>query len=79
WKRPFVFMASAYYKYLWDVNPYTLENVRIRYAANNDTRAQVYGLDMRLNGEFVPGTESWISIGLLKATENQNNRGNIPG
>lgn len=78
WKRPFVFRASAYYKYLWDVNPYTLENVRIRYAANNDAKAQVYGLDMRLNGEFVPGTESWISLGLLKATENQNNRGDIP-
>jgi hypothetical protein len=62
---------------LWDVNPYTLENVRIRYAANNDTKAKVYGLDMRLNGEFVPGTESWISVGLLKAVENQNNRGDI--
>jgi hypothetical protein len=78
WKRPFVFRASAYYKYLWDVNPYTLENVRIRYAANNDTKAKVYGLDMRLNGEFVPGTESWICLGLLKAVENQNNRGDIP-
>lgn len=77
WERPFVFRASAYYKYLWDVNPYTLENVRIRYAANNNTKAKVYGLDMRLNGEFVPGTESWISIGLFKAVENQNNRGDI--
>ena len=77
WQRSFVFRASAYYKYLWDVNPYTLENVRIRYAANNETKAKVYGLDMRLNGEFVPGTESWISIGLLKALENQNNRGDI--
>ena len=77
WKRPFVFRASAYYKNLWDVNPYTLENVRIRYAANNNTKARVYGVDMRLNGEFVPGTESWISLGLLKAEENQNGRGFI--
>lgn len=77
WSRPFVFRAAAYYKSLWDVNAYTLENVRIRYVANNDTKAQVYGLDLRLNGEFVPGTESWISLGLLKATENQNNRGAI--
>lgn len=77
WDRPFVFQAAAYYKYLWDVNPYTLENVRIRYFADNNTKAWVYGLDMRLNGEFVPGTESWISLGLLKAEENQNNRGKI--
>lgn len=77
WDRPFVFRAAAYYKSLWDVNAYTLENVRIRYVANNDTKAQVYGLDFRLNGAFVPGTESWISLGLLKATENQSNRGNI--
>jgi hypothetical protein len=77
WDRPFVFQAAAYYKYLWNVNPYTLENVRIRYFADNNTKAWVYGLDMRLNGEFVPGTESWISLGLLKAEENQNNRGKI--
>lgn len=77
WNRPFVFQAAAYYKYLWDVNPYTLENVRIRYLANNNTKAWVYGLDMRLNGEFVPGTESWISLGVLKSEENQNNRGKI--
>jgi hypothetical protein len=77
WNRPFVFQAAAYYKYLWDVNPYTLENVRIRYLANNNSKAWVYGIDMRLNGEFVPGTESWISLGLLKAEENQNNRGRI--
>ena len=77
WNRPFVFQAAAYYKYLWDVNPYTLENVRIRYLANNNSKAWVYGIDMRLNGEFVPGTESWISLGLLKAEENQNNIGRI--
>lgn len=78
WGRPFVFQSSAYYKHLWDVNPYTLENVRIRYAANNNTKAKVYGLDLRLNGEFVPGTESWISLGLLNAEENQDERGTIP-
>lgn len=77
WNRPFVFQAAAYYKYLWDVNPYTLENVRIRYLAENNAEAWVYGLDMRLNGEFVPGTESWISLGLLKAQESHNERGKI--
>lgn len=78
WQRPFVLRAAAYYKYLWDVNPYTLENVRIRYMANNNAKASIYGLDLRMNGEFVPGTESWISLGILKAEENQNNRGDIP-
>ncbi len=78
WNRPFVLRAAAYYKNLWNVNPYTLDNVRIRYAANNNSKAHIYGIDLRLNGEFVPGTESWISLGLLKAEENQNNRGSIP-
>ena len=78
WDRPFVLQSAAYFKKLWDVNLYTLENVRIRYAANNNTTANVYGLDLRLNGEFVPGTESWISLGFLNAQENQDGRGNIP-
>jgi hypothetical protein len=78
WNRPFVLQSAAYFKKLWDVNPYTLENVRIRYAATNNTTANVYGLDLRLNGEFVPGTESWISLGFLDAQENQDGRGNIP-
>jgi hypothetical protein len=78
WDRPFVLQSAAYFKKLWDVNPYTLENVRIRYAATNNTTANVYGLDLRLNGEFVPGTESWISLGFLNAQENQDGRGNIP-
>ena len=78
WDRPFVLQSAAYFKKLWDVNPYTLENVRIRYAATNNTTANVYGLDLRLNGEFVPGTESWISLGFLNAQENQGGRGNIP-
>src|SRR5690606_25606199 len=60
-----------------DVNTYTLENVRIRYRANNDANAYAYGLDMRLNGEFVPGTESWLSIGYMKTEENISNRGFI--
>ena len=69
WKRPFKLISEAYYKSLSDVNPYTIENVRIRYAANNDAKAYAYGLDFRLNGEFVPGTESWFSFGYLKTEE----------
>lgn len=77
WDRPFKLTSEVYYKDLSDVNPYTLENVRIRYSANNSAKAYAYGLDMRLNGEFVPGTESWFSFGYLKTEENINNRGYI--
>lgn len=77
WDRPFKLTTEAYYKNLTNVNPYTVENVRIRYAANNNAKAYAYGLDMRLNGEFVPGTESWFSFGYLKTEENINNRGYI--
>ena len=78
WDRPFKLTTEAYYKKMTDVNPYTVENVRIRYRANNSATAYAYGLDMRLNGEFVPGTESWFSFGYLKTDENINNRGDIP-
>jgi TonB-dependent receptor-like protein/carboxypeptidase-like protein len=78
WNRPFKFVAEAYYKKLTDVNPYTIENVRIRYRAKNNAKAYAYGLDLRLNGEFVPGTESWFSFGYLKTEENIDNRGYIP-
>lgn len=77
WKRPFKLTTEAYYKNITDVNPYSVENVRIRYNATNDTEAYAYGLDLRLNGEFVPGTESWFSLGLLKTEENRNGRGYI--
>ena len=77
WSRPFKFTSDAYYKSLSNVNPYTVDNVRIRYAANNNAKAYATGLDLRLNGEFVPGTESWISLGYLKTEENIDNRGYI--
>ena len=77
WDRPFKLISEAYYKNMTDVNPYTLENVRIRYRARNNAEAYAYGLDLRLNGEFVPGTESWFSFGYLKTEENIDNRGYI--
>jgi len=77
WDRPFKMVTEAYYKSLTDVNPYTLENVRIRYAANNNATAFAQGLDLRLNGEFVPGTESWFSFSYLKTKENIDNKGDI--
>ena len=77
WNRPFKLTTEIYYKDLSDVNSYTVDNVRIRYRADNVTSAYATGIDMRLNGEFVPGSESWVSLGYLKTEENINNRGNI--
>tara|TARA_B110000211_G_scaffold70111_1_gene81075 strand:- start:3300 stop:5762 length:2463 start_codon:yes stop_codon:yes gene_type:complete len=77
WERPFTLNSEVYYKKLTNVNPYTLENVRIRYRARNNAVAYAYGLDVRMEGEFIPGTESWISFGYLKTEENIEDRGNI--
>ena len=77
WDRPFTLNSEVYYKKLTDVNPYTLDNVRIRYRASNNAVAYAYGLDLRLAGEFVPGTESWISLGYLKTEENIDDKGYI--
>ena len=77
WNRPFKLTTEIYYKHLSNVNPYTVDNVRIRYQAKNNATAYATGIDIRLNGEFVPGNESWISLGLLKTQENINNKGFI--
>ena len=77
WNRPFKLVSEAYYKNITDVNTYTIDNVRIRYRANNEAEAYAYGFDARLNGEFVPGTESWFTFGYLKTEENQDGKGFI--
>ena len=77
WERPFKLTTEVYYKDLSDVNAYSIDNVRIRYRADNVTTAYATGLDVRLNGEFVPGSESWVSLGYLKTEENIDNRGTI--
>ena len=77
WNRPFKLLSELYYKKMDDVNTYTIDNVRIRYSAENNAKAYAYGLDLRLNGEFVPGTESWFSLGYLKTEENINEQGYI--
>jgi len=80
WGRPFKFTAEAYYKYLWNVNPYDIENVRIRYYAENIAKAYAAGLDFRVSGEFIPGDESWFSLGVLSTREDleTDNQGYIP-
>lgn len=69
WGRPFNFVTEVYYKDLWNVNAYDVDNVRIRYFADNNTKAYATGADFRLSGEFISGAESWFSLGLLKTEE----------
>ena len=75
WDRevPFKFTAEAYFKYLWDVNPYEIDNVRTRYYADNNAIAYAYGLDLNVHGQFVEGIESFFKMGILSTKENLNN------
>ncbi|WP_233635583.1 TonB-dependent receptor [Hymenobacter setariae] len=67
--RPFRLSTEAYYKRLTDVIPYEVDNVRLRYYANNNLTAYAAGFETRLSGEFVKGVESWLSLGLLTTRE----------
>lgn len=67
--RPFRLNTEAYYKYLTDVVPYEVDNVRLRYYATNNATAYAAGFETRLSGEFVKGVESWLSLGLLSTQE----------
>jgi len=71
WGRqsPFKINTELYYKYLWDLNPYEIENVRTRYYANNDAVGYAYGLDVNVHGEFVEGIQSFFKLGLLSTKE----------
>ena len=70
WDRPFVLTSELYYKYLKDIIPYEVDNIRIRYYADQKATGHAYGLDMKINGEFVKGIESWASMSIMKTTEN---------
>ncbi len=67
--RDFSVLSEVYYKYLYNVIPYDVDNVRIRYFARNDATAYATGIDTRVSGEFIPGAESWFSIGILRTRE----------
>jgi hypothetical protein len=69
WNRPFKLIMAGYYKQLNQLIPYEVDNVRIRYFANNNAKGYVVGSDVRINGEFVPGVESWATLGLLRTYE----------
>jgi len=69
WDRPFKLVAEAYYKHMYNLIPYEIDNVRIRYYGENMAKGYATGIDIKLNGEFVKGTESWFSFSLMRARE----------
>ncbi len=76
--RPFKFTAEAYYKALDDLIPYNIDNVRVVYYGGNISKGYAAGLDMKIYGEFVPGTDSWLSVGIMKTTEKINDGQYVP-
>ncbi len=71
--RPFKFVGEAYYKQLKDIVPYELDNVRIRYYADNSASGYARGIDLKLNGDFIKGIESWASISVMQTAEDIKN------
>lgn len=70
--RPFKLSAEAYCKALSRLNPYEIDNLRIVYAGDNSSSGYAAGLDLRLFGEFVPGSDSWLSLSVMKSQETIN-------
>jgi Carboxypeptidase regulatory-like domain/TonB-dependent Receptor Plug Domain len=70
WGRPFRFIAEAYFKYFDRLIPFEVNDVRLRYFGKNLSYGRTYGLDLRVNGEFVKGVESWVNLSLLRTEEN---------
>jgi len=69
WDRPFKLTGEAYYKWLSNLIPYKIENVRVSYAGENISEGFARGIDFKLNGEFVPGAESWFTLSFLQTRE----------
>lgn len=77
-QRPFKFTAEAYYKALSNLIPYNIDNVRVVYYGGNIAKGYAAGIDMKIYGEFVPGTDSWVSIGIMKTEEKINGSPYVP-
>jgi len=69
WNRPFKLTTEAYYKYMWDLIPYEMEDVRLRYFAENNAHGYATGLDIKLHGEFVENAESWVGVSFMQTQE----------
>lgn len=72
--RPFRFSAEAYYKILQNLVPYSVNNVKVVYYGDNVCSGHAMGIDLKLYGEFVPGTDSWITLSLMDTRMNLNGR-----
>ena len=70
--RPFKLTAEAYYKALSNLVPYEIDNLKIVYSGRNESSGFATGLDLKLFGQFVPGSDSWISFSLMKTQETLN-------
>jgi hypothetical protein len=70
--RPFRFTAEMYYKALSNLIPYNIQNVKVTYYGENLASGYTAGLDLKLYGEFVPGTDSWLTFSLMKAQMKMN-------
>src|SRR5437773_897226 len=68
--RPFRWTTEAYYKYMTRVDPYDIDNVRIRYFGNNDAKAYAAGIETRQFGELVTDAETWVSVSIMRTKEN---------
>ena len=69
WDRPFKYVAEIYYKKLNNLIPYEVDNVRIRYYSDQVANGYAVGVDMKVNGEFVKGIESWASLSVMQTQE----------
>ncbi len=69
WDRPFQYTTEVYYKFLDQLIPYEIDNVRIRYQAENISKGYARGIDMKIHGEFVPGIDSWAGLSLMRTRE----------
>lgn len=70
--RPYKFSAEAYYKALSNLIPYNVQNVKVTYYGQNMASGYALGLDLKLYGEFVPGTDSWVSFSLMRTQQKLN-------
>ncbi len=77
-RRPFKFSTEVYYKYLFDLITYTMDNVRVIYSGENDAIGHVVGIDVKLSGEIVHNLESWLIISLMKGVESINGESYTP-
>lgn len=69
WDRPFKFTSEMYFKVMTNLIPYKVDNVRIRYLPNQKANGYAMGVDMKVNGEFVSGIESWASLSIMTTEE----------